>query len=143
MLSFAYRKIPTGERWFPNTPSQIHIGVWDGGASKSQGVSSWAGGPIKWGNQARFSATYKSIEIQCYNDKDMPVKSWPPQPEGASIDFPAGKEIVSGNAISITDRNGRVVSDDEEDERVRFQNSALTTTMSIASAIFFLWAFFV
>jgi hypothetical protein len=50
----------------------------------------------------------------------MPVKSWPPQPEGESIDFPAGDEDLSGTALSYIDQNGRI----------KFRNSASSATAS-------------
>jgi hypothetical protein len=40
----------------------------------------------------------------------MPVKSWPPQPEGVSIDFPAGNDTLPGNKVSVVDKNGKVRS---------------------------------
>ena len=70
----------------------------------------WAGGPINWGNSTSFYANYKSIDIQCYDDKDTPVKSWPPQPEEITIDFPAGNDTVSGTAINVVDKTGKVRS---------------------------------
>ena len=74
------RTIPSNERWFPSTPSQIQMAVWDGGNSPDTGTSKWAGGPVPWGNHNHFTAHYEYIDIQCYNDRDQPVDSWPPQP---------------------------------------------------------------
>jgi beta-glucanase (GH16 family) len=65
---------PPGERWFPSTPSQIQISVWDAGGSD------WSGGPIPWGTKTRLSAMYEYIDITCYDDKDRPVAYWPARP---------------------------------------------------------------
>ncbi|KAH6567101.1 hypothetical protein BASA50_011271 [Batrachochytrium salamandrivorans] len=68
---------PPGERWFPSTPSLVQISVWDGGSSPNAGTANWAGGPIPWGSQTALSALYEYIDIQCYNDNDLPVPKWP------------------------------------------------------------------
>lgn len=107
---FFKHQTPRGERWFPSTPSKIQIGVWDGGSSENEGTKRWAGGPINWGDETSYYATYKSIDIQCYDDNDTSVASWPPQPEGVSIDFPAGNQTVNGSSIPTIDRTGRVRS---------------------------------
>jgi hypothetical protein len=55
----------------------------------------------------------------------MPVKSWPPQPEGVTIDFAAGNETVNGTAISVIDKNGRI----------RSRNSASSATASFIALL--------
>ena len=65
---------PPGERWFPSTPAQIQVSVWDAG-----GGSEWAG-VIPWGKRTRLSALYEYIDVVCYDDKDRPVAYWPTRP---------------------------------------------------------------
>ena len=96
--------------WYPTTPSQIQLSIWDGGSSSNKGTSLWAGGPIDWGNQTSYYATYKYVDIQCYDDKDAPVKSWPPQPDTASISAPAGNKTVSGKDVTYVDYKGRTIN---------------------------------
>jgi hypothetical protein len=38
----------------------------------------------------------------------MPVKSWPPQPEDVSIDFPPATEVINGANVNVIDQKGRV-----------------------------------
>lgn len=123
---------PPGERWYPSTPSQIQISVWDGGSSENKGTSVWAGGPINWGNSTSFYASYKSIDIQCYDDKDMPVRSWPTQPEGVSIDFPAANGTVNGTVVNVIDKTGKV----------RSMNGGSSITGITVGTLFLLWVFF-
>jgi beta-glucanase (GH16 family) len=47
---------PRGERSYPTEPTQVQIGLWDGGSSTSQGTRDWAGGPIPWGDRRELSA---------------------------------------------------------------------------------------
>jgi beta-glucanase (GH16 family) len=64
-------RTPPGERWYPATPSQAQISVWDFGGG------SWAGGPIPWGSNTKLTAAYEWIDVQCYDDQDQPVAKWP------------------------------------------------------------------
>jgi beta-glucanase (GH16 family) len=57
---------PAGERWFPTTPSQIQIAVWDGCAGGAGGTCTWAQGPISWGSATSYAATFQSIDVQWY-----------------------------------------------------------------------------
>lgn len=67
---------PKNERWFPNTPSKIQIGVWDTTGSP-KGTQEWAGGPIPWNKlPSKLYAYYHYADIQCYDNKDRPVKQW-------------------------------------------------------------------
>ena len=75
----------------PSSPSQIQIGVWDGGSnllfclftnislidSPQPGVSQWAGGPVPWASNPPLSASYESLTIQCYDNNDQAVSKWP------------------------------------------------------------------
>nr|KAJ3415340.1 hypothetical protein HK105_001534 [Polyrhizophydium stewartii] len=67
---------PPGERWFPSTPSLVQVSVWDGG-SVAGGVSTWAGGPINWGNNSILNATVDYIDIYCYDNTGSLVPKWP------------------------------------------------------------------
>lgn len=71
---------PAGEHWFPSTPSQLQIAVWDGCAEDQSGTCNWSKGPINWGSQTSFKSTFLSLDIQCYDDKNQPVKKWPMAP---------------------------------------------------------------
>jgi beta-glucanase (GH16 family) len=50
---------------FPNTPSRIQLGVWDGGYG-SEGTRNWAGGYIDWNavGPSGYNATIESLSIQ-------------------------------------------------------------------------------
>ncbi len=50
---------------WPQTPAQIHLGTWPGGASDQSGTVDWSGGPVDW-SQAPFTAIYKSVKITDY-----------------------------------------------------------------------------
>ncbi|KAI8908418.1 concanavalin A-like lectin/glucanase domain-containing protein [Gorgonomyces haynaldii] len=52
---------PPGQRWFPNTASQVQFSVWESTSTD------WAGGPINWGSNTKFTAQYEYIDIQCYD----------------------------------------------------------------------------
>ncbi|KAI8847358.1 concanavalin A-like lectin/glucanase domain-containing protein [Chytridium lagenaria] len=66
-----------GERFYPSTPSMIQFGAWNGGDSTSPGLSSWAGGPVPWGDRTFFEAEFGPLNVQCYDDKNRPVPMWP------------------------------------------------------------------
>jgi hypothetical protein len=53
------------------------IALWDGCASGASGTCDWAGGEIQWGGESSFRASFGSLNIQCYDDKDQPVAKWP------------------------------------------------------------------
>ena len=62
---------PPGERWFPTTASKLQVAVWD------DGDAAWGGGPIPWGDDESYMASFAYIDVTCYDDKDRPVDSWP------------------------------------------------------------------
>jgi beta-glucanase (GH16 family) len=66
---------PFGKYWYPETPSQVQFGLWDGGNSPDAGVSAWAGG--KTDLSQNIQARFNWLSIQCYNDNDEPVAEWP------------------------------------------------------------------
>ncbi len=59
---------PIGEKWFPQTPSQVQFSVWDAGSSESSGTRDWSGGPIPWGEDNSFKAVVHSFSVECYSD---------------------------------------------------------------------------
>lgn len=89
---------PPGERWFPSTPSQIQLGIWDAGSSKDNGTVRWAGGPIPWDTNPAVAAQYEYLEIQCYDDKNQPVPVWPPGTQG-NITYPPSNAFYTGNKL--------------------------------------------
>ena len=65
-----YKDAKDGSR-YPQTPVNIRIGIWAGGAAPSQGTVEWAGGATDF-SQAPFSMYIKSVEIKNQN----PSKSY-------------------------------------------------------------------
>ncbi|KAJ3119796.1 hypothetical protein HK098_005129 [Nowakowskiella sp. JEL0407] len=55
---------------FPTDPSRVQIGIWDGGASDSDGTSQWAGGRINWGTRDSVFAGVNWVKIQCPGDPE-------------------------------------------------------------------------
>lgn len=51
---------------FPQTPSNVRIGIWAGGDSENQGTRDWAGGPPDY-SKAPFKMTVESIKIINYS----------------------------------------------------------------------------
>lgn len=99
---------PPEERWFPSTPSQIQISIWGGGDSPDWGTSDWSGGPIHWGSNQQYFATYNNLSIQCYDDEDNPVSSWPNTFETVSITYPASDRLWSGSELDSVLSNGSI-----------------------------------
>ncbi len=60
-------RIPAGERWFPNTPSQIRFAMWDAGSSADPKTRAWVGGPIQWGYDNAIVAIIEYVDVVCYN----------------------------------------------------------------------------
>ncbi|KAI8894885.1 concanavalin A-like lectin/glucanase domain-containing protein [Globomyces pollinis-pini] len=58
-------KTPPGEKSFPSTPSRIQFGIWDAGSGAPL-TSKWAGGPIPWGSNDRYTAVFQSLTVECY-----------------------------------------------------------------------------
>ena len=58
---------------YPQTPARLQLSLWPAGqASNAQGTIDWAGGEIDWDsedikNQGYYSATYGSVNVQCYD----------------------------------------------------------------------------
>ncbi|KAI8913204.1 concanavalin A-like lectin/glucanase domain-containing protein [Gorgonomyces haynaldii] len=65
-----------GERWYPNTPSQIQIAFWDACKDKN-GPCSWAGGQYPKSSPQTLKGSFDYIDIQCYDDKNNIVDKWP------------------------------------------------------------------
>ncbi|KAJ1556380.1 hypothetical protein HK405_012831 [Cladochytrium tenue] len=74
----SYEGDPINAYYYPDTPSIVQIGAWDGGDSPNKGTSDWAGGPVNWPSDVDFLETnYGPLSIQCYDDQDQPVDMWP------------------------------------------------------------------
>ena len=113
-----------GEKYFPSTPSQVQLGVWDGtwliitigGGDPSPGVSAWAGGKVPWNGNPSFAANFEYVDIQCYDNNDNPVPKWPntddnpvfmtaPESQPTSANNPADARRGSdgsGNSIQVS-----------------------------------------
>jgi beta-glucanase (GH16 family) len=63
-------RTPPGKRWYPDTPSIVQLGIWDGGASENKWTAEWAGGRIPWGAYTQLSAQYEFIDIECYHTNE-------------------------------------------------------------------------
>ncbi|KAF2251444.1 glycoside hydrolase family 16 protein [Trematosphaeria pertusa] len=50
---------------YPQTPSNVRIGIWAGGDSENEGTRSWAGGPVDY-SKAPFTQTVESVKIINY-----------------------------------------------------------------------------
>lgn len=111
---------PAGERWFPSTPSQVQISVWDGCAGGPGGTCNWADGPIQWGSATSFTAAFASIDVQCYDSSNLPVSKWPAgpsnpdrldadpsQPTTASGPLPNGGSVVNTGGQQASTTNAR------------------------------------
>ena len=99
---------PPGENWFPTTPSLIQISIWGGGDSMDLGTSSWSGGPIQWGNNQRYLASFSNLDIQCYDGEDNPVSSWPYSSEYHPITYPPSDRLWSGSELDSVLINGSI-----------------------------------
>ncbi|CAG8565972.1 1715_t:CDS:2 [Ambispora leptoticha] len=56
--------VVNGTAEFPNRPSHIQLGIWDG--SGAPGTADWANGPIDWKSQKSNPRTYVSeVKIEC------------------------------------------------------------------------------
>jgi beta-glucanase (GH16 family) len=123
---------PPGERWFPNTPSQIQIAVWDGGSSPDEGTSKWAGGPIPWGSETAFVSRFEWIDIQCYNDKNEIVPSWPPVQNPVNITLPPPTSVSNGTQLSSMRKDGSIAS-----STMKTFSYSLWSLAGIAALLFF------
>ncbi|TPX63737.1 hypothetical protein SpCBS45565_g06390 [Spizellomyces sp. 'palustris'] len=61
------RMLNPGENWFPNTPSQVWFGIWQG---------AWAG-QAQWTQGAVRTSEFGSLGVQCYDGAGVPVPEWP------------------------------------------------------------------
>jgi hypothetical protein len=52
-----------GGKNYPQTPSDIRLGIWPGGDSKSEGTRDWAGGEIDY-DQAPFDMVVKHVRVR-------------------------------------------------------------------------------
>ncbi|KAJ3322147.1 hypothetical protein HDV06_003598 [Boothiomyces sp. JEL0866] len=60
------------EPFFPNRAGKFQISIW------SEASNTWAGGAAKFVNgENSYSAYYKSIQVECYDDNDTVVPKWP------------------------------------------------------------------
>lgn len=51
---------------YPQTPSNVRIGIWAGGDSENEGTREWAGGKVDY-SKAPFTQTVESIKIKNYS----------------------------------------------------------------------------
>ena len=52
-----------GGKNYPQTPSDVRLGIWPGGDSESEGTRDWAGGEIDY-SQAPFDMVVKSVRVR-------------------------------------------------------------------------------
>jgi beta-glucanase (GH16 family) len=99
---------PKGERWYPSTPSQIQMSVWDGCVGGLGGTCTWANGPIQWGGRTSYNATFRKVNIQCYDDKDLPVAKWPltNNPDYAAADPEQSTGETDSSGAKVPDSAG-------------------------------------
>jgi beta-glucanase (GH16 family) len=96
------QRTPPGERWFPSTPSQIKISIWDAGSVPDNGTQAWAGGVIPWGDRFTLSSQFEYIDIQCYNDQMQSVRTWPSDNSpNANISYPPSTSFFPGSKLPI------------------------------------------
>lgn len=127
---------PPGERWFPSTPSQIQISIWGGGDSENWGTADWAGGPIDWNNNQYYFASYNNLSIQCYDDDDKPVPSWPNTIDTVSISYPPSNRLWSGADLDTVLSNGSIQKRFDSEYPPR-PNSSCTISSILALLTFF------
>lgn len=108
----------TSTHQYPQTPSKLQLGLWDGGdAGENSGTVSWAGGYTDV-SKAPFTMYVKSVKITntypayAYNWTDMSGKwtsiqriqdpNWNKQPGASSTTSPASSPILkaTGNTLS-------------------------------------------
>ncbi|KNC97121.1 uncharacterized protein SPPG_07514 [Spizellomyces punctatus DAOM BR117] len=61
------RLLNSGENWFPDTPSQVWFGIWQG---------AWAG-EAQWTDGGVRTSEFGSLVVQCYDGMGTPVPEWP------------------------------------------------------------------
>ena len=90
--------IPDGGPWFPTEPMRIQTSIWDG-----SNQASWAG-VVDWNKSVFYQSRLDWVEVQCYDDDDNAVDSWPvntPPPNTPSIG-PKAKPKADLNLPGIT-----------------------------------------
>ena len=60
------------QEWiYPANPMRLQFGIWDSGATGSNGTAQWAGGPIKWSDYPNgIIVEINSISVRCVNQSE-------------------------------------------------------------------------
>ncbi len=59
-MSAVNAHLPADQRWFPDTPSRIQLGIWEAEPSD------WSGeAPLNWGDTTTVAAEYQFVKVEC------------------------------------------------------------------------------
>ncbi|OQD93633.1 hypothetical protein PENSOL_c031G08580 [Penicillium solitum] len=126
-----YKDAQGGAR-FPQTPMNIHIGIWAGGApTNGQGTIDWAGGPTDY-SKGPYSMYIKSISVKNANPAES--YTWSDQSGSAeSIQFTGSKAVSSRSTTTsdaATSSSSEAASSTESPSTTTEATSAAATTLA-------------